>query len=54
MKMQCLTLFLLAISGSAYAEVRHCVAADGTSVFTDRRSHRVGCPVAYSVANLVA
>ena len=42
MKMQCLTLFLLAISGSAYAEVRHCVAADGTSVFTDRRCEDIG------------
>ena len=36
-----LLLFLCA-SGPACAEVRHCVAGDGTSVFTDRRCEDIG------------
>src|SRR5215218_8844018 len=35
-------LVLLCASLPACAEVRHCVAADGTSVFTDRRCEDIG------------
>ena len=42
MKTQWLALLLLCAGGSACAEVRHCVAADGTSVFTDRHCEDIG------------
>lgn len=41
MKLFCLALLLCA-SGPLCAEVRHCIAADGTSVFTDRRCGDIG------------
>lgn len=42
MMTRCIALLLLSASGSVAAEVRHCVAADGTSVFTDRRCADIG------------
>jgi len=43
MKMRPVALLLfLCASGPAWAEVRHCVAGDGTSVFTDRRCEDIG------------
>ena len=41
-RIHCLAILLLASSGPACAEVRHCVAADGTSIFTDRRCEDIG------------
>lgn len=41
-RMRWLVLLLLVGSGPACAEVRHCIAADGTSVFTDRRCDDIG------------
>lgn len=37
-----LLLLMLCASGPACADVRHCIAADGTSVFTDRRCEDIG------------
>ena len=35
-------LLLLCACGPVGADVRHCIAADGTSVFTDRRCKDIG------------
>jgi hypothetical protein len=40
--MRCLACLLLCTCGPVCAEVRHCVAADGTTVFTDRRCEDIG------------
>ena len=40
--MRWLACLLLCACGPACAEVRHCISADGTSVFTDRRCTDIG------------
>lgn len=41
-KTRWLACLLLCTCGPAGAEVRHCISADGTSVFTDRRCKDIG------------